>query len=142
MLSSIAGHQTLESRKMVISSSQADERSWESARYTNGVFTRRLIDGLRKNGNNTRLAEAFNYTVQLVSSEVKESHGARQTPVLKSMWEGNDLLLAAPPRAPQVVPSVVLKNLAPDSSHTTTTEPSASVVRKSTFAPHNTTRRH
>lgn len=136
---------------MVISSSQADERSWESARYTNGVFTRRLIDGLRKNGDNTRLAEAFNYTVQLVSSEVKESHGARQTPVLKSMWEGNDLLLAAPPRAPQVVPSVVLKNLAPDSSHsnnntaTTTTSSSASVVSKSTVAPSkeiNTTRKH
>ena len=33
----------------IISSSSEDQRSWESTRYKNGVFTHALMDGLRKN---------------------------------------------------------------------------------------------
>ena len=41
------------SGQMVICSSSENQQSWESKRYKNGVFTRKLLENLRKHGSNT-----------------------------------------------------------------------------------------
>lgn len=102
--------------QLVICSSQPDEQSWESRRYKNGVFTKQLLDTI-KNSDSDGLIETFNNVQKQVSTEVKQDRlGARQTPVLNSKWEGNDLILAAKPTVSQEVPQTVLKQLGHDSS--------------------------
>jgi uncharacterized caspase-like protein len=38
----------LDSGQVLVASSDADQSSWESVNYKNGVFTYRLLEGLRK----------------------------------------------------------------------------------------------
>lgn len=103
------------SGQLVISSSAPDQQSFESKRYENGVFTRKLLEGLRMNGRKTTLSDAFPFVEKSVSAEVQEDYAVRQTPVLKSKWNGNDLMLAAAATAPQSVPPTVKEILEPDS---------------------------
>ncbi len=104
------------SGKMVICSSAPEEQSWESKRYRNGVFTRHLLDGLRTNGPNTSLADAFKKAQDKISDEVKQDHpGVTQTPVLRSKWTGKELILAVKPALPEPLPPTVLSDLEPDS---------------------------
>ncbi len=98
--------------QMVICSSKSDERSWESKRYANGVFTKHLMEAL---GQKSKLKQAFEYMEQSVSQEVKEDEAARQTPVLKSQWDGADLSLLAQPFKPRPFPNAVRPLLQPDS---------------------------
>lgn len=104
------------SGKLVICSSKPDQQSWESARYQNGVFTRKLIEGLRLKGKKTKLEEAFTFVQTAVKSEVQEDHAIKQEPVLRSKWDGSGLLIAVPPSAPQALPQSVKSILEPDSS--------------------------
>src|SRR5262249_8230118 len=83
--------------QLVICSSEPAQTSWESSKYPNGVFTHYLIEGLRKNGDKTPLGSAFSFMKDQVQQEVLKDRGELQTPVLKSRWEGSDLLLAVPP---------------------------------------------
>jgi uncharacterized caspase-like protein/tetratricopeptide (TPR) repeat protein len=83
--------------QLVICSSQPSQVSWESKRYNNGVFTHYLLEGLRKNGNTTKIAEAATYMRDRVQDEVLKDRGELQTPVMRSKWEGNDLIVAVPP---------------------------------------------
>jgi len=101
--------------QLVICSSEAAERSWESKRYQNGVFTKALMDGLTANGANTKLKDAFDILKNKVNVEVKEDDGQRQTPVLKSQWNGDDVSLALPPSKPRPLPAAVKELLSPDS---------------------------
>jgi TPR repeat protein len=105
------------SGQLVICSSQPNEQAWESTRYQNGVFTRKLLEGLRSKGPNTTLVDAYNVTKKGVEEEVREDRaGVRQTPVMKGKWSGNDLIVAIPPSAPQFVPISVKHDLEPDSA--------------------------
>jgi tetratricopeptide (TPR) repeat protein len=104
------------SGQMVICSSLPDQQSWESKRYDNGIFTRKLLEGLRMKGKQTTLGDAFPYVQQSVSAEVQEDYGNRQSPSLRSQWNGNELILAAVPAAPQVLPAAVKEMLQPDST--------------------------
>jgi uncharacterized caspase-like protein len=104
------------SGQMVICSSLPDQQSWESKRYQNGIFTRKLLDALRMKGQKTTLGDALPFVQQSVAAEVQEDYGSRQSPSLRSKWNGNDLVLAAVPAAPQPVPAAVKQLLQPDSS--------------------------
>ena len=106
----------LGSGKLVICSSKTDQQSWESSRYPNGVFTRKLIEGLKTNGKKTKLGDAFKSTSSAVKIEVQEDHAVKQEPVLRSKWNGNDLILAIPPASPQELPQSVKSILEADSS--------------------------
>ena len=104
------------SGQLVICSSEPAERSWESKRAPNGVFTKKLMEGLSKNGTQTRLADAFSYLQSQVQKEVKEDRGQAQKPVLKSKWNGAELLPLIAPANPQTVPSSLKEQLPADSS--------------------------
>jgi hypothetical protein len=103
--------------QMVICSSEPDERSWESKRYQNGVFTKNFLDVLRRNGNRAPLGAAFPLIQKNVSSEVQEDYAARQKPKLASKWDGNELVLSVRPADPQPLPKSVLEILEPDSTN-------------------------
>lgn len=105
------------SGQMVICSSAPDEQSWESKRYENGIFTRKLLENLRKHGPKTPIEKAVQSSIFEVNNEVKEDYpGMRQTPVLHSAWKGEDLILAVRPIDPQPIPETIFKELEPDSS--------------------------
>lgn len=87
--------------QLVISSSQPSQVSWESKNYQNSVFTKCLIDSLRKDGANTTLGEAFTNLRDRVQEEVLRERGVMQTPVLKSRWKGSDLRLSSPATSPR-----------------------------------------
>jgi len=86
--------------QLVISSSSPSQVSWESKAYENSIFTRCLIDALRKNGNATTLGEAFQSMRDKVQEQVLRERGVLQTPVLKSKWKGEDLRISTPPTRP------------------------------------------
>ena len=90
--------------QIVISSSGADQRSWESKRYNNGVFTRNLIEILAKEQEKADLQSAFDVLKDKVQSEVKFDRQAFQTPVMHSKWEGEPLRIAAKPVSPRTIP--------------------------------------
>ncbi len=86
--------------QLVICSSEPGERSWESKRGANGVFTKKLIEGLMKNGANTRLADAFSFRKSL-----------------KSKWNGADLMPLSIPANPESLPETLKQQMPPDSSN-------------------------
>lgn len=105
------------SGQLVICSSSPKEKSWESRRYPNGIFTRKLMDALTLNGAQTKLGDAFASIRDEVENEVREDHGIKQRPVLATAsWRGADLLLAAPPAAPRPLPDAVRQLLERDSA--------------------------
>lgn len=95
-LGSIAGEGTI-----VISSSGAGQRSWESKRYKNGVFTHGLIESLKCNGQKTKLSDAFSALKESVEQEVRFDRKADQTPVMKMTWNGKEMAILAPPTRPR-----------------------------------------
>jgi tetratricopeptide (TPR) repeat protein len=88
--------------QIVVASSQADQISWESKQYANGVFTRRLLEGLRKNGDKTTLKDAFSYMREKVTEEVLRDRAHFQTPVLVTKWwQGDDIAIGLQPVSPR-----------------------------------------
>lgn len=86
----------------VLCSSLADQVSWESKQYENSVFTRRLIEGLRKRGDQTSLADAYAHLRSEVGSEVLRDRGELQTPVLNmKAWTGASPVLSVSPVSPR-----------------------------------------
>ncbi len=88
-------------QQFIISSCNEREQSWESKRYPNSVFTRQLIDGLKTNGKQTSLNDAFLYLSKKVADEVKADQGEKhtQTPC-RNNEEGSELFLSTPPANP------------------------------------------
>lgn len=93
----------LGSGHLIVSSSNTGEKSWESKRYENGVFTRNLIEALRTNGTKTNVPEAFKQMQDKVRWEVKCDYGASQIPQLGGNWSGAELILSVAPTDPRTV---------------------------------------
>ncbi len=95
--------------RAVICSSTKDQSSWESKNYSNGVFTKTLIDGFNSQGNKTTLDSAFKYLKTNVEMQVAAERGQLQTPVLAAgKWSGGDLFLGARPAGARPVPAQVV----------------------------------
>lgn len=110
--------------QMVICSSEPDQQSWESKRCNNGVFTHRLLEGLRSKGKETSIDDAFAHANNTVQDEVRQDYpGIRQTPVIRSKWSGEKLILAVKPVAAAPVPQSVVFDMEPDSTKATPSKP-------------------
>jgi tetratricopeptide (TPR) repeat protein len=79
--------------QILVASSDANQSSYESKHCKNGVFTYRLIEGLRLRGTKTTLGEAFNFMKERVEDEVLRDRGKLQTPVVVQNWYGPDPML-------------------------------------------------
>lgn len=84
--------------KVLISASDAGERSWESDQLRNSVFTRYLIDGLRRSGGAVK--PAFEYAKPMVTQQVKREKGPdiEQHPQLTPNRRDWNMSLAVPSR--------------------------------------------
>jgi uncharacterized caspase-like protein len=120
-LDSIAGEGLI-----VVSSSSAQERSWESKRYQNGVFTHNLIEALKTKGPQTKLTDAFSTLKDLVEQEVQFDRRTSQTPVMKQRWNGNELALLGPATRPRKTEPYTAPELSGSSSASGTIVRSAS----------------
>ncbi|HEY9786368.1 MAG TPA: tetratricopeptide repeat protein [Candidatus Obscuribacterales bacterium] len=78
---------------IILSSSRPNEETWGND------FSNSLVAALRENDGLIPLGEAFAKAKQ--ATEYKTAHfsrgGKRQTPVMKSNWTGNDLVIGTPP---------------------------------------------
>lgn len=117
---------------IVLSSSSADQRSWESMRYPNGVFTHRLMEALQAKGPSTSIADAYKILCDSVEQEVKYDRKTFQTPVLKSKWKGPELVLAVVPARPRKVedPPPSIEDVPPVDTNKTSAQPAAATVSK------------
>ncbi len=99
-----AGGVNIGTGQIVVASSDADQVSWESKHYPNGVFTRQLIEALRTRGQNTSVQEAYKIMRTKVEQEVLRSRAEIQTPILASnSWHGAEAVLSVKPAAPRNV---------------------------------------
>ncbi|MBS1955022.1 MAG: caspase family protein [Cyanobacteria bacterium SZAS-4] len=96
-----AGELSAGSGQLVIASSKEDQISWESKKLANGVFTAVLLDTLKKQGASTTIGQMFDGLKDDVQDTVLRERGTLQTPVMKSEWNGNDVLIAAKPTSPR-----------------------------------------
>lgn len=87
--------------QMIICSSAPNQVSWESKRYPNGVFTRQLIEALKAGGVKGTLGQAFDRLKEATEAEVLRDRGELQSAVLKTKWQGEALILSAPPTKPR-----------------------------------------
>lgn len=80
--------------QIVLSSSTADEKSWESVRSRNGVFTEQLLSNLRASlaSNAQPLRTLFGAVQRAVLEEVKTDHRREQHPQVAGAWGSNDAL--------------------------------------------------
>jgi tetratricopeptide (TPR) repeat protein len=96
------GGLNLGSGQVVLSSSLAEQVSWESKNYPNSVFTKRLIEALQCNGPGTTLRQAYEQLRSSVGSEVLSDRSVVQTPNLYNKgWTGGDPILAVPATQPR-----------------------------------------
>jgi tetratricopeptide (TPR) repeat protein len=121
------------SGQFVICSSLADESSWESTRYKNGVFTHYLLEGLRKNNNQNKMGDVFSFMKEQVQHEVQmDRNGAMQTPALQTKWLGNDLIVGVKPSSPhEGIPD---PTFAVDAPSATTADANAKAIKPATTA--------
>jgi hypothetical protein len=78
--------------QLLISSSDSDERSWESKRYPNSVFTRQLINTLKKNPKYQNFHAVFSQLRSNVADEVLADFKVSQKPKLSGKWSGKGLM--------------------------------------------------
>lgn len=88
---------------VVITSSAADQRSWESDNLKNSYFTRFLIDILRT-GPTITIEEAFGKMKDRVQNSVLKDKGEIQTPQMKGQFDAARLALATAPTAAREAP--------------------------------------
>lgn len=78
--------------QLLVSSSNGNERSWESKRYPNSVFTRQMIDTIQTHRDYDRFQTIFPEIRTRVGEEVAADHtGVQQTPGLSGLWTGKGL---------------------------------------------------
>lgn len=81
------------SYQLLASSSDSNERSWESKRYPNSIFTRQLIDSVLENPGNDDFHFLFSEIRKRVANEVAADYtGNTQTPRLAGRSRGNLLM--------------------------------------------------
>jgi len=81
--------------QLLVSSSEGNERSWESKRYKNSIFTRQLIDTLEKDPRYDDFHSLFCEIRKKVFEEVSaDFKGITQTPKLSGLWSGKGLMSA------------------------------------------------
>lgn len=76
---------------LVLSSSNVNQKSWESRRYENGVFTRQLIESFKKNRHYNHFNQVFEEVQNKTAAEVKEDNKADQVPRLGGIWNASEM---------------------------------------------------
>ncbi|MBI5175000.1 MAG: tetratricopeptide repeat protein [Candidatus Obscuribacter sp.] len=92
---------------VVISSSTANQKAWESDDLRNSYFTRYLIDTLKEGGGTYDIDKVFSTMRSKVQSSVLKDKGEVQTPIMAGIFAGPPLNLAVPPSVTREAPLTV-----------------------------------
>jgi len=84
---SLASDLLTSAHELILCSSSANQRSWDSRRYANGVFTGKLIHLLKARANFSDFHQVFEDLKQDVEAEVHEDYQVGQTPQLAGLWK-------------------------------------------------------
>ncbi len=76
---------------LVVASSDKNQRSWESRRYQNGVFTRQLIECFKRDRDYSSFSNLFKDIEANTEKEVKLDFNADQTPRIAGTWAAQEL---------------------------------------------------
>ncbi len=87
--------------RVFITSSRADEKSWESDTLGHGFFTYFLIDALKKNNGMISIQEVFDYLEKELPKAVMNEKGKPQHPVLGITEIKGDIILGVNPKIEQ-----------------------------------------
>jgi hypothetical protein len=80
--------------RVIIASSQANERSWESEDLKHGYFTYYLIEGLKQNNGLVSIEKVYSYLRDQVSRLVSQKqNGASQNPVLSKSEQMAEIII-------------------------------------------------
>lgn len=84
--------------RVLITSSQQDERSWESDTLKHGYFTYYLLDGLKKQNGYTTIMEVYDHLAKIVPDIVEKEKKKSQRPKIKrsNVTSGN-ISIGMPP---------------------------------------------
>lgn len=82
--------------RVIITSSQVSEKSWESDAFRNGYFTYYLIQALKQNNGLKSIASVYDYLREQVSRQVLADVKVRQTPVMSRSEQGADIVIGVP----------------------------------------------
>jgi Flp pilus assembly protein TadD len=97
---------------VLVSSSQPDQMSWGN------IFTSNFVKSLREKDGLIALPDAFEKARDLTRQETTNQPGKRvQTPVMKSEWRGQDIVLGVPPLQQGPIPEAVTKHLGAESHY-------------------------
>ncbi len=89
---------SLELGRVIISASQPDESSWESAQLQNGIFTYYLIDALKQKNGKLPISEVFAHLRDQVSRQVlKEKKPSSQRPMMEPEDTKLDICIGVQP---------------------------------------------
>jgi uncharacterized caspase-like protein len=68
--------------RVVIASSQNNERSWESEVYKNSYFTHYLLEAMRASDGNATVTQLFTYLQRFVTPAVRKEKNESQNPIM------------------------------------------------------------
>jgi hypothetical protein len=68
--------------RVVIASSQNNEKSWESEAYKNSYFTHYLLEAMRATGGNATVTQLFTYLQRFVTPAVRKEKNEPQNPIM------------------------------------------------------------
>lgn len=83
--------------RVIIAAARQKERSFESEKFQNGIFTHFLIEGLKEQSGNLPLAKIFDYLQQEVPKDAKAEANAEQNPVMFRSDQGGEIVIGAQP---------------------------------------------
>ena len=85
--------------RIVISASQADEKSYEDDRTRHGYFTRFLLEALSKDKASRSLGSLYDYLQAHVPVQVSQDQQKAQHPVMQDFGNGSSIILGRPAAA-------------------------------------------
>ena len=85
--------------RIIIASSEAKQKSYESDKIRNGYFTYNLVRALKQDGGSAPVEKVFGFVHEQVAKQVLSDWKAQQTPVLSKSAELADIVIGVRPEA-------------------------------------------
>jgi uncharacterized caspase-like protein len=83
--------------RVIIAAAREKQRSFESDKFQNGIFTHFLIEGLMEQGGNMPVAKIFSLLETEVPKVARMEAKEDQTPVMFRSEQGAEIIIGAPP---------------------------------------------
>jgi Caspase domain len=86
--------------RIIIASSEARQKSYESEKIQNGYFTYNLVRALKQDGGSAPVEKVFDFVHEQVAKQVLADWKVQQTPVLSKSAQLSDIVIGVRPESP------------------------------------------